>query len=285
MAGAIGISRLRANEHVKLPDGQFPFPMGRPLPTVPVSDADPHAAILAWRELTAEEIRTRTLPPLDKWALWEMNRDLAAVESRLRDECDRATASSSTAKSAEPIARTPITEAPVRESWLRKSGDCWTLQFWTREGKLEAAVLPPRRGFELIHYFVYEPWRLACEIPEVSSGMEALDSNALGHAAAELLRLKESRVGQTGDALIDIDDKIETIERYMRQNTRPGGDIKLVMGERERAINRIRTNIRAALDHAKQHAPAWVEHMSEAIDYTLDPVPGYRPHEMVNWII
>lgn len=90
IVGALGWTRLGANDREKLPDGSAPFPMGHQHSTIIVSEAAPNSAIVAWLDLSIEEIQQRTLPPLDRWAIWEMNRDIDGLASKLRDERSRA---------------------------------------------------------------------------------------------------------------------------------------------------------------------------------------------------
>jgi hypothetical protein len=66
--------------------GKFPQPVRDWVVSEP--NADP--AIAEWLSRTVEHLRTRTVPPADKWDGWEMNRDFDRLQSLLDDEYRRA---------------------------------------------------------------------------------------------------------------------------------------------------------------------------------------------------
>lgn len=284
LVGAIGWTRLGANDAAPLADGRVPFPMGHQPSMIPISESDPHPAIEAWQKLSIEEIRTRTLPSLEKWALWEMNRDIAGIESKLRDEFRRAVqARHSREPSVETFPPNRLSSATV-ECWFRKAGDCWTLRFCRGDMLAEPGIFPPRRGFDLIHSLLYGTPLLATAIPQVFNAMPAVDAEALGQVAAELERLQDLREDASDTRAAKLDAEIQRGEEYLRRNMAPGGVPKTVGSSREKAMNRVRMAIKEALEYARKFAPLWADHMAASIDYTCGPIPAYRPDPPVAWV-
>lgn len=282
LSGAIGWTKLGANDKVKLPDGSVPFPLGHDRPTIIISEVKPHPAIVAWLDLSVEEIRTHTLPALDKWTLWEMNRDIAGIESKLRDEHRRAI------ESAHPdrilASATHTGPFPAAECWFRQAGECWTLQYCRPGMPAETATFRPLKGFELIFGLLYAPSSLIDEFRDRSGGVPTTDAEAIADVEQEVGRLRELLKTATPDQAGTLRSKIDKGERYLRSNISLGGDPKIVKGGRERALNRVRTAISDALAYAKQFAPDWVRHIEASIDYRADPVPAYGPNPPVKWV-
>lgn len=55
-----------------------------------VSEPNVDPAIAAWLAATAEELRAHTLPPVDNWVGWKLDRDAARIWSLIDDEYRRA---------------------------------------------------------------------------------------------------------------------------------------------------------------------------------------------------
>jgi hypothetical protein len=140
-----------------------------------------------------------------------------------------------------------------------------------------------RRGFELVHDFLYAPDRIALEIAPSQAPIEVVDEEGLSQIADNLVKLKELQKTATGSELTRITEEILRGELFLRQNIAPGGDPKKESDARAKSINRVRTAVNSALDYAKALAPLWVAHMRESIDYRAIPIPMYQPAVRPNW--
>ncbi len=176
-------------------------------------------------------------------------------------------------------------EAPVATdvaSFQFKEG-YWRLSFRAQDGTLEVAPFPSRVGFGHIHSLLYGTEFLLGEIPPRDCDLQVTDERTLGAVRNRLGELGAAREHADPVKTEETDAEIEKLESYLAASTKPGGAIRTAPDARSRALARVRNAINDALKHVEGLAPKWVAHMRESIDYTVKPIPAYRPRCPISW--